>query len=136
MSFEITGVSVTGIAHDEKRIVSCREIGKRIKSRRHELSLTQEELATMLDVSYQQVQRYESGKDRLNVEKLQAVAHALSAPVSYFISADGCESPLVADRRESELIGHFRKVNHAGIKSLMLNMANMLARWEEEWDGR
>jgi len=121
---------------DRKRIISSREIGKRIKCRRRQMSLTQEILATLLDVSYQQIQRYESGKDRLNVEKLQAVAHALSVPVSYFLSVDGCESAPPEDTRESELIGHFRKIHHAGVKALVVNIANSVARWEEDWDGR
>jgi len=114
-----------------KRIVGSREIGRRIKCRRLELAMTQEMLATVLDVSYQQVQRYESGKDRLNVEKLQAVAHALSVPASYFFSSGECEDPPPADSSELELIGHFRKVQHAEVKTLMIHITGIVARWEE-----
>lgn len=120
--------------HD-KGIVSSREIGKRIKSRRLELSLTQEELATILDVSFQQIHRYESGKDRISVDKLQAIANALSVPVSRFFSSDGYEKTPLTDELEKELLSHYRKVRHAEIKALMVNFLNMVARWEEEWNG-
>lgn len=120
---------------EEKSIISSLEIGKRIKYRRRELSLTQEELAAILDVSYQQIQRYESGKDRLNTEKLQGVAYALSVQVSYFFSPNGCEIAPLADASEKELISHYRKVRHAEVKALMVNFLNMVARWENDWDG-
>lgn len=120
---------------DAKRIVTSREIGKRIKCRRRELSLTQEELSTRLDVSYQQIQRYESGKDRLNVEKLQAIANALSVPASFFFTSGGGEEVHLEDEREKELISHYRNAQRNEVKDLMVNFLNMVARWEEGWDG-
>lgn len=119
---------------DRKGIVSSREIGKRIKCRRRELSLTQEALATLLDVSYQQVQRYESGRDRVNIEKLQAIAHALSTPISHFISVNGCKDVQTADHRESELISHFRNAQCNEVKDLIVSFAVMAAGWEQNWN--
>lgn len=119
---------------DRQKIVSSREIGKRIKYRRLELSLTQEMLATMLDVSYQQVQRYESGKDRLNVEKLQVAAKALAVPIWYFFHHSGDEEVSFADEQEKELICHFRQARRE-VKELMINFAVMLAHWDKDWQG-
>jgi transcriptional regulator with XRE-family HTH domain len=116
---------------DEKRIVSSEEIGKRIKARRRELGLSQEALATIIDVSYQQVQRYESGKNSLNVEKLQEVAKALSVPVSYLLCPDKYDGSPLEDHGEKELISHYRKVQHSEIKALVVRLTNMIARWEE-----
>lgn len=120
---------------DLKTIVSSQEIGRRIKRRRLELSLTQEELATILDVSFQQIHRYESGKDRINVDKLQAIANALLVPISYFFSPNGYEKAPLANDLEMELVSHYRKVRHAEIKALMVNFLSMVARWEEDWNG-
>ena len=53
--------------------------------------MTLEELAEGLDVSYQQVQRYESGKNVLSVDKLQLIAEFLDVPVDYFFKG-GSES--------------------------------------------
>lgn len=72
----------------EKGIITSKEIGGRIKNRRIELGISQEKLAEVLDVTYQQVQRYENGTNRLNVENIQLIAHALSVPVLHFFASD------------------------------------------------
>lgn len=46
--------------------------------------MTQEALAERIEVACQQVQRYEYGKNKLNVENLQWIAKALDVPVAYF----------------------------------------------------
>ena len=56
----------------------------RIKHRRKELGLSQEKMAEALNVSYQQVQRYENCTNLLNTDKLQLIAKSLGVPVSYF----------------------------------------------------
>ena len=60
-------------------------IGERIRARRTELGLTQEQLAAGLDVSYQQIQKYESGASRIVASRLVALATRLEAPVTYFL---------------------------------------------------
>lgn len=67
-----------------KNFKTSRFIGSRIKKRRTELRLSQEKLAEALDVTYQQVQRYENGSNLLNTDKLQSIAEFLDVPVSYF----------------------------------------------------
>ena len=118
----------------ENGIVSSSEIGNRIRTRRHQLSLTQEELATVLDVSYQQVQRYESGRDRLNVEKLQIAAKALSVPIWYFFRPSGDEEGSFAVDQEKELVCHFRHARRE-VKELMINFGVMVAHWDKDWQG-
>jgi transcriptional regulator with XRE-family HTH domain len=120
---------------NENGIVTSGEIGKRMKARRRELGLSQETLATMLDVSYQQIQRYESGKNSLNAEKLQEVARALSAPLSFLIASGRYDGSPLEDNGEKELIGHYRKVRHYEIKALVVQFANMVARWDADRNG-
>lgn len=82
---------------------SGRFIGARIKQRRRELGLSQEKLAEALDVSYQQVQRYENGTNLLNTDKLQLIADFLDVTVGYFFediefrAAEGADKYLPAD---------------------------------------
>lgn len=86
-----------------KDVKSGRFIGARIKQRRRELGLSQEKLAEALDVSYQQVQRYENGTNLLNTNKLQLIADFLDVPVGYFFediefrAAEGMDKYLPAD---------------------------------------
>ena len=72
----------------KRKIKTSREIGEKIKSRRRELGISQEKLAEILGVTYQQVQRYENGMNKLNVENIQVIADALSVPVSYFFEPE------------------------------------------------
>lgn len=110
-----------------KRVASNIEIGAAIKKRRQELTLSQEELAVKLHISSQQIQRYECGKDRLNVEKLQALAVALSVPTSYLLGKE----PAIEDLREAEcereLLSHYRKIQCGESKKMVLDLAQLLA---------
>jgi transcriptional regulator with XRE-family HTH domain len=114
-------------------IVSNCEIGAAIKRRRHELLISQEALACILEVSSQQIQRYENGMDRLNVEKLQAVAHALSVPVSYFFIRGDIENEL-SDGEYEELLANFRKIQNKETKTLVVEFAKKCAQWENKAD--
>ena len=66
-----------------------REIGARIKARRVALGLTLAHLGRALDVSYQQVQKYESGVNRLSASSLVAVATALGVPAAALLDGLG-----------------------------------------------
>jgi transcriptional regulator with XRE-family HTH domain len=65
------------------------ELGKRIRLRRVELGISQSELADKLGVSFQQVQKYEKGVNRVGAARLQQVATALDVPVTFFFDGDG-----------------------------------------------
>jgi transcriptional regulator with XRE-family HTH domain len=60
------------------------EIGKRLKLRRLELGLSQESLGHALGVTFEQVQRYETGTDRIGAGRLQQIAEILKVPILFF----------------------------------------------------
>ncbi|KPQ12372.1 MAG: Cro/C1 type transcriptional regulator [Saliniramus fredricksonii] len=60
------------------------EIGRRIKLRRNALGLNQQQLAREIDVSYQQVQKYENGTDRVGAARLFQISQALDVPIGFF----------------------------------------------------
>lgn len=67
-------------------------VGSRVRMRRKILRVSQEKLAEGLDLTFQQVQKYERGANRISASKLFEIAKALNTPVSYFF--DGLnESP-------------------------------------------
>lgn len=116
----------------EKRIVTSKEIGEAIKRRRRELGISQERLAEMLNVSYQQVQRYESGANKLNVENIQVIADLLSVPLTSFFSSylptTISESALdYASQDEKTLLKHFRQIPVRRDRSVVINVARMAA---------
>ena len=67
------------------------EIGRRIRALRLERGLSQTELGTMLDVTFQQVQKYEKGANRVAAGRLQRVAEALEVPITFFYAGEGEE---------------------------------------------
>lgn len=61
-----------------------RFVGQKVRQARRELGLTQEALATLLGITFQQVQKYESGQTRLSAGRLRSVAIAVRKPIDYF----------------------------------------------------
>lgn len=122
------------IAHMQTgKFVSSKTIGEKVKFRRQDLGISQERLAEMLGVSYGQVQRYENGKNKLNVENIQLIAEALSVPVSYFFAY---ELPQIAaepataysSNDEKALLKHFRDISGKSDKQLVVHVARLAAR--------
>ncbi len=99
------------------------------------LKISQEELAETLGVTYQQVQRYENGMNKLNVENVQTVADALNVPVSYFYEAE--KALMIAERiapyfssDEGRLLNYFRKIKNTGSKNTVIQIARLAAKAE------
>lgn len=59
-------------------------VGKRMRSRRMILSLSQEDLASALGITFQQIQKYERGINRIGASRLFYLARALGVDVGYF----------------------------------------------------
>ena len=59
-------------------------VGSRVRVRRLELGLSQTALANELGVTFQQVQKYEKGTNRIGASRLHAMARVLGVPVTYF----------------------------------------------------
>src|SRR5947209_18463456 len=61
-----------------------RHVGARIRERRIMLGLTQQQLADLIGVTYQQAHKYERGINRVSAGRLYEISQVLSVPVSYF----------------------------------------------------
>src|SRR4051812_15749012 len=59
-------------------------VGTRVRMRRLMMAMTQEKLADALGITFQQVQKYEKGTDRVGSSRLQQLAHILQVPISFF----------------------------------------------------
>lgn len=117
------------------------EIGRRIKARRQQLGLNQQSVADEIGVSYQQVQKYENGADRVGASRLFAIARALSVPISYFFDdpdrRDAGQEAGDADRHVIErmlaeedgrnLILSFSRIRDPKLRLKVLEMAELLA---------
>jgi transcriptional regulator with XRE-family HTH domain len=65
-------------------ILIDQQVGSRVRMRRLMLKLSQTDLADGIGVSFQQVQKYEKGMNRIGAGRLQQIAHILQVPVTFF----------------------------------------------------
>ena len=79
-------------------------VGSRVRMRRLMLSMSQEKLGEKLGLTFQQVQKYEKGTNRIGASRLQHIAQILKVPVAFFFegvsgkqSEDGSSKAPVAD---------------------------------------
>lgn len=63
------------------------EVGRAVRARRLEQCMSQTELGGMIGVTFQQVQKYEKGVNRIGAGRLQRLCEALHVPPSYFLGA-------------------------------------------------
>lgn len=110
-------------------IIDSKKMGERIKFRRQDIGMSQERLAEILDVSYQQIQRYESGRNRLNVENIQVIASALDVPITFFFDPSSTTefSSLTDSTEEKTLLKHFRQIEHNPDRQVVILVARRLA---------
>ncbi len=66
-------------------------LGFRLKMLRQMKQMSQEELGDVLGTSYQQIQKYESGKRKIPPQRLMQCANALGVPVSHLLEGSDCE---------------------------------------------
>lgn len=74
-------------------------LGKRLRRRRRLLGLTQQQLASVCGVRFQQIQKYECGANRISAARIWQLAEALDVPVGYFF--DGLSSH--SERTEEDM---------------------------------
>ena len=119
-----------------KRVDS--HVGSQIRKRRTLLGFTQEQLAAALDISYQQVQKYETGANRVSAGRLYQIAKELSVDVGYFFEGLDDESGTDSlphggrNRPTIELAKNFSEIENPAIRAAVSNLVRSLTGSEEE----
>lgn len=116
-------------------------VGQRVRVRRLQLGMSQEKLANALGLTFQQVQKYEKGTNRISVGRLRQISEILSAPLTWFYDgAETFDAPLRAgtdtllwDDATLELARAFQKLTDPGVRSHILGLVTSLA--SERRDG-
>jgi len=103
------------------------ELGKRIRLRRVEQRISQAELGGQLGVSFQQVQKYEKGVNRVGAARLQQIATALDVPVMFFYDGDNkareVESLLFLDSAFSlRLLRAYSRIKDQGVQRQLVTL--------------
>ena len=113
-------------------------VGRRIRQRRLELGLSQSELADAIGVSFQQVQKYENGSNRVSAGRLYAIARHLGATLDYFF--DGADLPAANqpnskllfkhDKQVISLVRSFIQISDDGTRSAAVGLVSAIANAE------
>jgi transcriptional regulator with XRE-family HTH domain len=115
------------------------EVGRRVRSRRLECRLSQTELADRIGVTFQQVQKYEKGVNRIGAGRLQRISEALEVPITFFFSgAPGAPARETSGNAESifgfmqtsgsvRIVKAFHKIKSRKARQLLVEMAEELA---------
>lgn len=102
-------------------VVTSRDIGLKIKALRQQAGLSQEKLAEMLSLTFQSIQKYESGHTTLSVIKLQAIAEALKVSVTEFFTSEPTQGVRLTEE-EDRLLQAFRKVKSGELRGCILKL--------------
>ncbi len=113
------------------------EIGKRIKLRRLQLGLSQQSLGLALGVTFEQVQKYEKGADRIGASRLQQVAEVLKVPILFFFGGniggaeDSEDNIAVLDFLDTayslRLVQAFRRIQDRHIRQCIVELVEQVA---------
>jgi transcriptional regulator with XRE-family HTH domain len=89
-------------------------VGKRVRHRRWMVGMTQQQLAEKVGIKFQQIQKYETGMNRVSASRLWDIAEALSVPVAFFFEGLGATEAepaaaavpgdILADKEALELV--------------------------------
>ena len=109
-------------------------VGKRIRERRVKMGLTQQDLAEALEISYQQLQKYETAANRISAGRLYEIARRLEIDVAYFF--DGLEptsehAPMEHGgraRSTSNLVRDFYGISDLGVRSAVSGLVKTIAQ--------
>src|SRR5215475_8835422 len=91
----------------QSSILIDQQVGSRVRMRRLMLKLSQTDLADGLGLTFQQVQKYEKGMNRIGAGRLQEIAHILQVPVTFFFDTASPHSPTVAQDQSLAILNDF-----------------------------
>ena len=117
-------------------------VGSRVRLRRQLLKMSQEKLGDELGVTFQQIQKYERGANRVGASRLYRLSRALDVPVQFFFEglvdetpiagvAEGDQTPIVYDFIQSSdgvtLAESFSRIKDGKVRRRVLELVRTLA---------
>lgn len=111
-------------------------IGRKLKIRRVQMDLTQRELAELIDVSYQQIQKYETGKNRISCYSLHLFCQRLNVSFDYFF--EGITTTIAEpsfpitngqiDRKVISILASFSKIEDPDTRHKIIELLKSISR--------
>ena len=120
-------------------------VGSRVRLRRNMLGLSQEKLGEAIGLTFQQVQKYERGANRIGASRLHDLSRVLDVPVSFFFddtdpvrapaipagfaepAAEAFDSDPLGRRETAELVGAYYRIDDPALRRRLFELARTLA---------
>jgi transcriptional regulator with XRE-family HTH domain len=121
------------------------QVGSRVRLRRNMLGLSQEKLGDAIGLTFQQVQKYERGANRIGASRLHELSRVLDVPVAFFFDdtdpvrapaipggfaeppAEGFDSDPLRRPETAELVDAYFAIEDAAVRRRLLDLARALA---------
>jgi transcriptional regulator with XRE-family HTH domain len=120
-------------------------VGQKVKSRRLMLGMSQQDLAHSVGLTFQQIQKYERGTNRISVSRLTEISAALKTPLDYFLEGTPrllpgkkllLKSPAnkqsdvdpLLDRDVRQLVRSYLSIKKPALKKQLLQMARAISK--------
>ena len=112
-------------------------VGSMFRTRRQELGLSQTAVAERLGVTFQQVQKYERGMNRISASRLHDLCEILGVPVEYFFDGLDAEigepdGPDLNDPELVELVNAYMGIPRQMTRARLSAMLRSVARWADD----
>ena len=104
-------------------------IGHKIKLRRKSLGLTQDQLARCLGLTFQQIQKYESGVNNVSICNLYKLSKILKVNVNYFINNNiiNKDNTDIETKELAKVVEYYNKIKNREMKNIALQLIKKLA---------
>ena len=122
-----------------------RHVGSRVRMRRIMLGMSQEKLGEGLGLTFQQIQKYEKGTNRIGASRIQQISEILQVPVSFLFEGspgistgfDAAPSPayvadFLATSEGLALVRAFTRVPNMKLRRAIVDMVELIGRCEHE----
>lgn len=108
-----------------------KKLGTKIRARRVEIAMSQSELGDKLGVSFQQIQKYEKGVNRVSASRLGEIAKALDIGMDYFTEASSKNVSelfmLLTDNASQRLLRAFHKIEDVSMRYKFVGLLESVA---------
>ncbi|KIP99100.1 hypothetical protein RU07_20775 [Agrobacterium tumefaciens] len=103
-------------------------VGTKIRARRAVIGMSQEKLGAALGITFQQVQKYEKGTNRVGASRLHRIAEVLSVSPSYFFEGSPSHGVTESDGKQDDLTTFMQRADGVRLAKLWLRVGDSEAR--------
>ena len=110
-----------------------KHVGSRMRMRRSLLGMSQDKLADALGITFQQVQKYEKGSNRMGASRLWDASKVLRVDISFFFEGlqdqkEATDENAMLTRSELSVVSDLRNIQDAEVRKKMLGLIRNVAR--------